>query len=56
MEKIALLVLVTLALLCTTGALALLYNNHASVNMPEEAPSEIQDREGTQHDKNRANR
>jgi len=29
-KKIALLVLVTLALLCTTGALALLYNNYAS--------------------------
>ena len=39
MEKIALLVLLILALLCTAGALALLYNNHASVNMPEEAPS-----------------
>jgi len=47
MKKIALLVLVTLALL---------YNNHAGVNMPEEAPSEIQDREGTQHAKNRAKR
>ena len=48
MKKIALLVLVTLALL---------YNNHASVNMPEEAPSEIQDRgRGTQHEKNRAKR